>query len=37
VLHNGACLGAVAVSGLSGEDDLAIADIGVSAILNRLD
>ncbi len=37
VLHNGACLGAVAVSGLSGEDDLAIADIGVSANLNRLD
>ncbi|OHT21816.1 GlcG/HbpS family heme-binding protein [Edaphosphingomonas haloaromaticamans] len=37
LLHGGECLGAVAVSGLSGEEDLEIARIGIDAILNLLD
>lgn len=36
VIHNDECLGAVAVSGLSGEEDVAIAALGVTAILNSL-
>jgi glc operon protein GlcG len=36
VMHNGECLGSVAVSGLSGEEDLAIAHAGVAAILKSL-
>lgn len=36
VMHNGDCLGAVAVSGLSGEEDIAIARTGVAAILQSL-
>lgn len=37
VLYKGQCLGAVAVSGLSGVEDLEIAQLGVTAILNSLD
>jgi glc operon protein GlcG len=37
VIHRGECVGAVAVSGLSGEEDLEIAMIGVNAILSTLD
>ncbi|MDI7776077.1 heme-binding protein [Asticcacaulis sp. EMRT-3] len=37
VMHKGQCLGAVAVSGLSGEEDLEIAQLGVKAILETLD
>lgn len=36
VLLDGACIGAVAVSGLSGEEDVAIAKCGVTAILQSL-
>lgn len=36
IMHGGRCLGAVAISGLSGEDDLAIASLGVSAVLASL-
>ena len=36
VMVNGHCAGAVAVSGLSGEEDLEIAHIGIQAILNSL-
>jgi glc operon protein GlcG len=36
VMHQGECLGAVAVSGLTGEEDLAIAETGVVAILKTL-
>ena len=36
VMHDGQCLGAVAVSGLSGEEDLEIAEIGIDAILASL-
>ena len=36
VMHNDECLGAVAVSGLSGEEDIAIAKVGVEAILKTL-
>ena len=37
VIHDGQCLGSVAVSGLSGEEDLAIAHTGVAAILKTLE
>lgn len=37
VMHAGECLGAVAVSGLSGVEDIAIANMGVAAILKTLD
>ena len=37
VIHDGQCVGAVAISGLSGKEDLEIAQIGVDAILNALD
>lgn len=37
VIHDGQCLGAIAVSGLSGEEDLEIARIGIQAIINALD
>jgi glc operon protein GlcG len=37
VRHDGEVLGAVAVSGLSGEEDIAIARVGVDAILQALD
>lgn len=37
VLHNGHCLGAIAVSGLSGEEDLEIATIGLDAVLKILE
>ncbi len=37
VFHKGECVGAVAISGLSGEEDLEIAQIGITAILNTLD
>ena len=37
VIYNGQCIGAVAVSGLSGVEDLEIAHIGITAILNSLD
>jgi glc operon protein GlcG len=33
VMRNGECVGAVAVSGLSGEEDVEIAQIGIKAIL----
>ena len=36
VMYRGQCLGAVAVSGLSGVEDLEIAQLGVTAILNSL-
>jgi glc operon protein GlcG len=36
VMHKGDCIGAVAISGLSGEEDLEIAMLGVSAILEQL-
>lgn len=36
VMHKGHCLGAVAVSGLSGEEDLEIANLGISAVLLHL-
>jgi len=36
VFLNGHCVGAVAVSGLSGEEDLEIAQIGIAAILATL-
>jgi len=36
VMVDGQCVGAVAVSGLSGEEDLEIANIGIQAILNSL-
>lgn len=34
VMIDGQCVGAVAVSGLAGEEDLAIAEIGVRAVLD---
>lgn len=37
VFYQGACVGSVAVSGLSGEEDFEIAQIGVTSILNSLD
>ncbi len=37
VMVRGQCVGAVAVSGLSGVEDLEIANIGITAILNSLD
>lgn len=37
VVYRDACIGAVAVSGLSGEDDFKIAQTGVAAILASLD
>jgi len=37
VIHQGETLGAVAVSGLTGEEDIAIARAGVDAILASLD
>ncbi len=37
VIYQGVCVGAVAVSGLSGKEDLEIAQIGITAILNALD
>ena len=37
VFYAGACVGSVAVSGLSGEEDLEIALFGVNAILHSLD
>jgi glc operon protein GlcG len=36
VIHDGDVLGAVAVSGLAGEEDIAIARVGVDAILQVL-
>ncbi len=36
VMSDGQCLGAVAVSGLSGEEDIEIAQMGVAAILASL-
>jgi glc operon protein GlcG len=33
VIHDGRCLGAVAISGLSGTEDLEIASLGVEAIV----
>jgi len=36
VIHDGECLGAVAVSGLTGVEDVEIAELGVAAILNTL-
>lgn len=36
IMWNGQCLGAVAVSGLSGEEDLEIAHLGVHVILTSL-
>ena len=36
VIHNGECLGAVAVSGLTGVEDVEIAELGVAAILATL-
>lgn len=36
VIHNGECLGAVAVSGLTGVEDVEIAALGVTAILSSL-
>ena len=36
VLHEGRCLGAVAVSGLSGVEDLEIAEIGIAAVRAEL-
>ena len=36
VMVDGQCVGAVAVSGLSGVEDLEIAQLGVTAILNSL-
>ncbi len=36
VMHKGQCLGAVAISGLAGEEDIEIANIGVQAILASL-
>ncbi|ESQ73487.1 heme-binding protein [Asticcacaulis sp. AC402] len=36
VIHDGECLGAVAVSGLTGVEDVEIAQLGVAAILNSL-
>jgi glc operon protein GlcG len=36
VIHQDECLGAVAVSGLSGDEDLDICRIGVNAILSAL-
>ncbi len=37
VMVKGQCVGAVAVSGLSGMEDLEIANLGITAILNSLD
>lgn len=37
VMKDGVCLGAVAVSGLSGAEDLEVAQIGVNAILTPLE
>jgi glc operon protein GlcG len=37
VFYRGQCVGSVAVSGLSGVEDLEIAEIGVTAILATLD
>jgi glc operon protein GlcG len=37
VIHNSQCLGAVAVSGLSGAEDAEIATLGVNAILAAKD
>jgi glc operon protein GlcG len=37
VFYRGQCVGSVAVSGLSGVEDLEIAEIGVTAILTTLD
>ncbi|ESQ76630.1 heme-binding protein [Asticcacaulis sp. AC402] len=37
VFYRGDCVGSVAVSGLTGEEDFEIAQIGVTAILNSLD
>jgi glc operon protein GlcG len=37
VFYRGQCVGSVAVSGLSGVEDLEIAEIGVNAILTTLD
>ena len=37
VLYRGQCVGSVAVSGLTGAEDLEIAEIGVTAILTSLD
>jgi len=36
ILLGGECLGAIGVSGLSGEEDLEIANIGVAAVLAHL-
>ncbi|ESQ91251.1 hypothetical protein ABAC460_06715 [Asticcacaulis sp. AC460] len=36
VIHDGECLGAVAVSGLTGVEDVEIAELGVAAIINSL-
>jgi len=37
VFYKGACVGSVAVSGLTGEEDFEIAQIGVAAILASVD
>ena len=37
VLYKGQCVGAVAVSGLSGAEDIEIANLGITAILSSLD
>ena len=37
VFYRGQCVGSVAVSGLTGMEDLEIAEIGVNAILTTLD
>jgi glc operon protein GlcG len=37
VFYRGQCVGSVAVSGLTGVEDLEIAEIGVNAILTTLD
>ena len=36
VMHEGHCLGAIAISGLSGAEDLEIANLGIDAILASL-
>lgn len=36
VMHEGRCIGAVAISGLSGEEDLEIALFGVAAVLAQV-
>ena len=36
VMHEGQCLGAVAISGLAGVEDIEIANLGVQAILNSI-